>query len=346
MLEHVITGLITGPLGRRLPPGSTVRPLARPRWATQRPTHTQARPQLIDAALRRALRRPAGNWYVFGASRSVRPGRPFGFDVAGVELVAWRDTDGTLLVGPGACPHLGAPMGRAVVDQGALICRWHGLRLDGAGCAGWRTLPAYDDGILSWVRLDAVGGGPPTDAPLVPPRPPRSAAVDSVIRVEARCDPEDVLANRLDPWHGVWLHPYSFATLTVRDAPAADLGPDADDRFVVDVTFAVAPGLGAPVEAVFTCPGPRTITMTITAGEGAGSVVETHATPLRRGPDGPRTAIVEAVVATSDRPGFAHVLRAGTALRPLIGVMAKRLWRDDVDYAERRYALRSRGSAG
>ena len=31
------------------------------------------------------------------------------------------------------------------------------------------------------------------------------------------------------------------------------------------------------------------------------------------------------------------------ALRPLIALTAKRLWRDDLDYAERRYDLRTRG---
>ncbi len=54
---------------------------------------------------------------------------------------------------------------------------------------------------------------------------------------------------------------------------------------------------GVPVRAAFTCPDPRTVTMEIVDGEGAGSVVETHATPLRPGPDGlPRTAVIEAVI--------------------------------------------------
>ena len=82
--------------------------------------------------------------------------------------------------------------------------------------------------------------------------------------------------------------------------------------------------------------------MRITEGEGAGSVVETHATPLGRGPDGrPRTAVIEAVVAHSGRPGFALARRAAPALRPVMRHAAARLWRDDLAYAERRYQLRS-----
>ena len=51
--------------------------------------------------------------------------------------------------------------------------------------------------------------------------------------------------------------------------------------------------------------------MHIVDGEGAGSVVETHATPMGPGPDGrPRTAVIEAVIAQSDRTGFQYSLRA------------------------------------
>jgi uncharacterized protein DUF5914 len=96
------------------------------------------------------------------------------------------------------------------------------------------------------------------------------------------------------------------------------------------------------VFAEFSCPEPHTVTMEIVDGEGAGSVVETHATPLRPGPDGlPRTAVIEAVVAHSDRPGFRHASRVAAAVRPLVATAAKRLWRDDIAYAERRYALRA-----
>ena len=55
----------------------------------------------------------------------------------------------------------------------------------------------------------------------------------------------------------------------------------------------------------------------------------------------PRTAVIEAVVAHSDRPGFRHVHRVAAAVRPLVATAAKRLWRDDIAYAERRYAQRA-----
>jgi hypothetical protein len=201
--------------------------------------------------------------------------------------------------------------------------------------------------VLVWVRLDAVGREEPLDTPVVPPRPPLARAVAAVTTVVGVCEPEDVVANRLDPWHGAWFHPYSFADLTVGEAPDEGLpGGTADDgdRFVVDVAFRLGGRIGVPVRAAFTAPGPRTVVMRIVEGEGVTSVVETHATPL--GPDAtgrPRTAVVEAVVAYSERSGFAAARRAAPLLRPLMRRSTARLWRDDLRYAERRWLLRTQG---
>lgn len=67
--------------------------------------------------------------------------------------------------------------------------------------------------------------------------------------------------------------PYSFTDLKVLDDGAES------DVLTVRVSFKVAGRVVVPVTAEFTAPGPRTVLMTITQGEGTGSVVETHATP-------------------------------------------------------------------
>ena len=116
--------------------------------------------------------------------------------------------------------------------------------------------------------------------------------------------------------------------------------------FTVAVTFHLG-RVGVPVVAEFTAPEPRTVVMHIVEGQGVGSVVETHATPVTIGPDGrPRTAVIEAVIAQSDRAGFQYSLKAAPFLRPLMKLGAARLWRDDLEYAERRYALRAKMSHG
>jgi len=318
------------------------RPLPKSDWTRQEPTYAAARPALIEAALKRSQARPSGNWFVLAASCQIRRDRPFGTTIAGTEIVAWRDAGGRLVAGPGSCPHLGAPLAQAAVDCGTLVCRWHGLRVGADTASGWRPLPAYDDGVLAWVRLDVVGGEPPLDAPVVAPRPPQASRIDAVTTMTGVCEAEDIVANRLDPWHGAWFHPYSFSRLSVLAAPGLAGVADKDDRFTVSVTFRVPPRLGTAVLAEFSCPEPRTVVMRIVDGEGRGSVVETHATPRGRGSDGrPRTAVIEAVIAGSAWRGFAIARAAAPALRPVIRRAATRLWRDDLAYAERRYQLRS-----
>ena len=284
----------------------------------------QARPRSIQRALERALERPSGGWFVLDASRRIGA-RPRKFQVDGRLLVAWRDGEG-LLVADESCPHMGASLEGARVCRGRAVCPWHGLELGREGHGSWRPHRSFDDGVLSWVCLAEEGEA--TDAPILPPRP--EVYMDGVIRVEAVCDPQDVIKNRLDPWHGRHFHPYSFAALEVLD--------DTGDVLTVRVQKRIAGPMRVEVDATFHCPDPRTIVMTVIAGEGEGSVVETHATPIAPG----RSAVIEATLASSTRPGFRFAQKVSRFVRPFIERSARRLWVDDVAYAERLYELRMR----
>ena len=179
--------------------------------------------------------------------------------------------------------------------------------------------------MLLWVRLD--GAEPASPRPHLCTRP--GDYLDAVIRMEAHCEPEDVLANRLDPWHGTHYHPHSFGQLRVIE--------QQQDSITVRVLFRATRRMGVEVDARFHCPDPRTIVMTIVDGEGTGSVVETHAT--RVGPG--ICAITEATLASSDRLGFRLARRAAALVRHRMQASARRLWVEDAAYAERRYALRT-----
>ncbi len=290
------------------------------------PDWQQAKPAAITRALKRALGRPHGNWYVVDASRRLGE-KPRRFRIAGEDIVAWR-ANGEILMAPEACPHMGASLAEACVREGRLICPWHGLALGKEGHGAWKTYAVHDDGVLTWVRVGEED--PETPQPVLPPRP--DIYMEGVVRMEARCDPEDVIANRLDPWHGAHFHPYSFASLSVLDLD--------DDMLKVRVAKRLVGRLCVETDATFHSPEPRTIVMTIVEGEGKGSVVETHATPIEPG----RTAVVEATLATSERKGFRHAVKLHRLIRPFIERSARRLWVDDAAYAERLYALRARPS--
>ena len=148
--------------------------------------------------------------------------------------------------------------------------------------------------------------------------PAHRQRLHAVTRLVGVCEPDGIIANRLDSWHGAGFHPYSFTHLDVLTAPPVDDGLAEDaDRFLVAVTFQIG-RLRIPVVAEFTSPEPRTIVVRIVDGGGTGSVVETHATPGDPGADRrPRTAVLEADIAHSDRTGFVQARKAGARPRVL-----------------------------
>lgn len=308
-----------------------------PREDRMTATWRLAKPGRIAGALKVSQEQNSGGWFVAGQSSDVGRKESVTRTIAGREIVLWRNADGELVAGPGACPHLGALLDRCPVMDGTMYCRWHGLAFTEQGDRTWSPFRAYDDGVLLWVGLPTEGEIP-TDGPSLPPRPPMVGSVAAVITQIGICEPQDVIANRLDPWHGSWFHPYAFSHLVVDD--------EASDHhtLVVDVTFRLSRTWGVPVKAEFSCPDTRTIVMRIVEGEGTGSIVETHATPLGVDDEGrPMTMITEATIAYSDRPGFQVARWLSPVLKPSIRRTARQLWIDDLDYAERRYDLRQRG---
>ncbi|MFT3927191.1 MAG: DUF5914 domain-containing protein [Myxococcales bacterium] len=306
-------------LGRRLAPLTREGPYAGPDWA-------QASPTRIRSALDHALSLPSGGWYAVDASRRIGMG-PTRYQIAGRYLVAFRDEQGVAM-GFDECPHLGASLSEGRVCRGKVVCPWHGLELGRQRHGAWHPMPVHDDGVLTWVRLDGLHEHETlSERPFLAPRPERY--LEGTVRVEARCEPNDVIANRLDPWHGAHFHPGVFTNLRVTEA--------SDALLKLRVQYRVLGPVVVEVDATFHCPDPRTIVMTIVDGEGRGSVVETHATPLAPG----RTAILETTLATSERLGFRLLGRMQGAVRPFVEHVARGLWRDDAAYAERSYALRT-----
>ena len=318
-------GLI--PIGRPLSP---IASFARPKQG--QPDWMQANEATIARALERARARSGGGWVAVDASRAIDT-TPQTYRLAGRDWVIYRHQD-EVLVAPDACPHMGADLGCARVDShGQLVCPWHGLALDPrSGRGEWRGVPTHDDGVLVWAQVLPEEPRRQSGSVVSNTIPPFSARprvfLDAVIRMEAACEPEDVVANRLDPWHGVHYHPHSFARL--------ELLEESEDELRLRVGYRVFGDLVVDVACTFHAPTRRSIVMTIVDGDGRGSVVETHATPIDEG----RSAVIEATLASSARAGFEHARRLAPLLRPLMAQRAARLWVEDVAYAERRYALR------
>ena len=179
----------------------------------QRPTVRDAQPGIIDAALNRSRPVASGNWFAFAASDHIRADRPFGTSVGGTEIVTWRDSGHRVACRPGVRPHLGADLSTGTVDCGTLMSVARiavggrlGIRVDtparsrrrctGVGAAGHR-------GRRSTAGFSGCSG------------PAHRQRLHAVTRPVGVCEPDDIIANRLDPWHGAGFHPYSFMHLDV-----------------------------------------------------------------------------------------------------------------------------------
>jgi nitrite reductase/ring-hydroxylating ferredoxin subunit len=90
-----------------------------------------------------------------GSARALRARLPLLVDVAGDRFRVLEHA-GRLLAHPTICPHLGGPLEDAALEDGAVVCPWHGYRFDctsGRGPTGQRCrMP-----VRAQVEIDARG---------------------------------------------------------------------------------------------------------------------------------------------------------------------------------------------
>ena len=60
-------------------------------------------------------------------------GAPFRFKLLGQNYVAWRASDGRVIVFDEACPHRGTSLALARNEDNALRCLFHGWKIDASG---------------------------------------------------------------------------------------------------------------------------------------------------------------------------------------------------------------------
>ena len=152
--------------------------------------------------------------------------KPFAATLLDERLVLFR-SNGQLVAARDVCPHRGAPLSQGWVDNGHLVCPYHGLSYGGDGKC--KFIPSQDDGPiperlrlttyavqeaygLVWVSL---GGG---EEPL-----PSFPAWDAEGYQQILCPSIDIKASAgrqtegfIDVAHFAWIHHDSFAD---RDNP-------------------------------------------------------------------------------------------------------------------------------
>lgn len=85
-----------------------------------------------------SMRLPIG-WYAVFESVQVRPRRPLGTRRFGLDVVAWRDDQGAVVLQEDRCPHRSAKLSLGTVEGGAIACPFHDWRFGADGAC--RRIP-------------------------------------------------------------------------------------------------------------------------------------------------------------------------------------------------------------
>jgi nitrite reductase/ring-hydroxylating ferredoxin subunit len=121
----------------------------------------QRRQDFLDGAPPRIPRPGARAAQPLGAAAALRARVPF-VACAGEDRFVVREHAGRLVAHAAACPHWGASLAEARIEDGAVVCPWHGYRFDlasGRGPASQRCrMPAradvrIDDGGEAWLVI-------------------------------------------------------------------------------------------------------------------------------------------------------------------------------------------------
>lgn len=72
------------------------------------------------------------HWYVVAEAADVS-GSPVAVRLLGRDLVVWRSTSGDVVAAPDRCPHREAPLSEGTVEDGCLVCPYHGWKFADEG---------------------------------------------------------------------------------------------------------------------------------------------------------------------------------------------------------------------
>ena len=84
------------------------------------------------------------SWHAVARSVDVG-GAPVAVQVLGTKVVLWRSPDGGVVAAPDRCPHREAPLSAGEVEDGCLVCPYHGFTFgDGGRCV---RVPSAAEGV-------------------------------------------------------------------------------------------------------------------------------------------------------------------------------------------------------
>jgi phenylpropionate dioxygenase-like ring-hydroxylating dioxygenase large terminal subunit len=144
---------------------------------------------------------------------------PRSFRVFGEQYVVWRPTEGAPPnASPDECPHRASRLSQGWVEDGCIVCPYHGWRFDGDGACV--EIPANDPGVpiprRARVRSVAVAeryglvwacvGQPVHDLPILPEAEAEDYVLIHELMEEWSASAPRIIDNALDVSHVAWVH--------------------------------------------------------------------------------------------------------------------------------------------
>ena len=159
---------------------------------------------------------PTAAWYIASAASRLTD-VPVAVTIHGGPIVLFRDNEGAAHALHDRCPHRGVMLSLGSVEDGRIVCAYHGWRFDGTGAcrhipslspdqpvrpAGARAYPVVEQDSYVWVWTgDAAPDGGPLPIPDVAGFAWFQGAIDLA------CEPILPIENNLDICHAAFTHP-------------------------------------------------------------------------------------------------------------------------------------------
>jgi len=180
-------------------------------------------------------------WYAVARATDVAPG-PVGVAVLGERLVLWRGSRGAITAAPDRCPHRESPLSPGEVEDGCIVCPYHGWTYEEGGrCvrvpssdpgtpvpskAHLRTVHVTERYGLVWVCL----GEPVAGIPEIPQDDdPSFRRINNPVEVWATSATR-MTDNFVDITHFPWVHTGTFGRRQSTFVPKVEL-EDLDGFF-------------------------------------------------------------------------------------------------------------------
>jgi len=169
-------------------------------------------------------------WYVAAMSDEISADKPMGRTICSSPLVFWRNKQGKVAAVEDFCPHRGAAMSLGTVDDGELVCGYHGLRMGEDGktlsmpkqrterfpCVKRAVVEERDGFIWYWA-----GKAETADLSLIPEFDwhTKEGWVFGGGVFDIKCDYRLMIDNLMDLTHENYVHSTSIGQKEIDEAP-------------------------------------------------------------------------------------------------------------------------------